>query len=392
MFKSSSRPGAKAGSIDTRAPIASWTSSDIGELDRRRPPDIPLIREFDVSRFAAGLDFWDMWPVQRRDGSVARFDGDEIWMALSAPALADPAMRHDVARIRLLALKGGAYLDVGDLLPADHSPGSREWAGSAVVDDTGNNRVTLYFTATGRRGDSAATFEQRLFETTGSLVWTGGMPQFESWSAPIESVAADGETYVQTAIDGGAPGHIKAFRDPAYFRDPANGCEYLIFAASLKRSENPWNGAVGVAVREGEHWRLAPPLLSADGLNNELERPHVICRDGAYYLFWSTQRHMFAPSGPSGPNGLYGMVAPSMAGPWSPLNGSALVAGNPDEEPLQSYSWLVLDTFEVVSFVDYWGMMGRALSSAPHLLRRQFGGAPAPRFRLKIDSLSARIV
>ncbi len=368
-----------------------WTAAAVASLEHARPREIPLIVKADGNRIGMGLDLWDMWPVQRRDGSVARFDGAELWMALSAPALPDPAKRHDVARIRLLLSKGGAYLDCDDLLPAGHAPGSREWAGSAIVDEAGAG-VTLFFTAAGRRGDGARTFEQRLFETTGSLSWKAGEPHFERWSAPVESVVADGVHYVQTAIEGGAPGHIKAFRDPAYFCDPADGREYLLFAASLKRSRNPWNGAVGAALRVDGRWRLTPPLLSADGLNNELERPHIIAKGGAYYLFWSTQRHMFAPGGPAGPNGLYGMRGASMSGPWQPLNGSGLVAGNPDEEPYQTYSWLVLDTFEVVSFIDYWGLKGRAPGSDPALLREQFGGAPAPRFRLAIDGLSARIV
>jgi levansucrase len=329
--------------------------------------------------------------VQRRDGSVARFDGAELWMALSAPALPDPAKRHDLARIRLLVSKGGVYRDCGDLLPADHSPGSREWAGSAIVDDALSN-VTLFFTAAGRRGDGARTFEQRLFETSGALFWKSGRPNFKSWSVPVESVVADVDHYVHTATDGGQPGHIKAFRDPAYFRDPADGREYLLFAASLKRSHNPWNGAVGAALRDGGGWRLAPPILSADGVNNELERPHIVVKGGAYYLFWSTQRHMFARGGPAGPNGLYGMRGASMSGPWQPLNGSGLVAGNPKAEPYQTYSWLVLDTLEVVSFIDYWGLKGRSSGGDPDLLRSQFGGAPAPRFRLAIDGLSARIV
>ncbi|HBK91128.1 MAG TPA: glycoside hydrolase 68 family protein [Parvularcula sp.] len=368
-----------------------WTAAAVATLEQSAAHSIPLVAGGDIVRIGAGLDFWDMWPVQRRDGAVARFDGAELWMALSAPALPDPAKRHDLARIRLLVSKYGVYSDCGDLLPADHSPGSREWAGSSIVDDA-LSRVTLFFTAAGRRGDGARTFEQRLFETSASLSWKSGTPVFESWSAPVESVASDGEHYVQTAIEGGLPGHIKAFRDPAYFRDPADGREYLLFAASLKKSRDPWNGAVGAAVKDGGLWRIAPPLLSADGVNNELERPHIVARDGAYYLFWSTQRHMFSRGGPAGPNGLYGMRGASMAGPWLPLNGSGLVAGNPEAEPYQTYSWLVLDNLEVVSFIDFWGLNGRAPDADPALLRKHFGGAPAPRFRLAIDGLSARIV
>ena len=136
---------------------------------------------------------------------------------------------------------------------------------------------------------------------------------------------------------------------------------------------------------------LQPPIFSALGLCNELERPHILIRDGLYYLFWSTQRHVFAPDGPSGPNGLYGAVAPTLRGPYRPLNGTGLVAANPDSEPTQGYSWLVLDTLEVVSFVDYWGMAGRKLADHPDLVRSNFGGTAAPVFRIAIDGDTTRI-
>lgn len=387
----------RAASADAGAPpsaimaSATWSRAHAALIVAGPAQQIPLIAAQDVQRIVSGLDFWDMWPVQRRDGSIARFDGTELWMALAAPALADPAGRHDIARIRLLSSKGGAFRDHGDVLPTNFTPGSREWAGSAVVDEDGA-KISLFFTAAGRRGEKMSSFEQRLFETDAPLVRRAGKPfGFGAWTPPVESVAADGIDYVQTAVDPGERGHIKAFRDPAYFFDPADGAEYLLFAGSLKKSKSRWNGAIGIARRERSSWRLCPPLLSADGLNNELERPHVIAKDGAYHLFWSTQRHMFDPAGPSGPNGLYGMRGRSLFGPYEPMNGGGLVAGNPDAEPFQTYSWLVLQTLEVVSFIDYWGLRGRSLAKQPDLVRGQFGGAPAPRFRLEIDGLNARV-
>lgn len=115
-------------------------------------------------------------------------------------------------------------------------------------------------------------------------------------------------------------------------------------------------------------------------------------RDGRYYLFWSTQRRTFDPAGPTGPNGLYGMVAQRLAGPWQPLNGTGLVAPNPPEEPFQTYSWWVMDSLEVVGFIDHWGLQGRSLEDYPELVISQFGGVPAPRFRIALDGETAQIV
>ena len=134
-----------------------------------------------------------------------------------------------------------------------------------------------------------------------------------------------------------------------------------------------------------------PPLIDADGVNNELERPHLVVHNGLYYVFWSTQRHMFAIEGAAGPTGLYGMVASSVLGPYRPLNGSGLVAGNPVAEPHQSYSWWVCNDLSVVSFVDHWGLNGRALADEPALNRGQFGGTPAPVFTLELDGDCTRI-
>jgi levansucrase len=122
-------------------------------------------------------------------------------------------------------------------------------------------------------------------------------------------------------------------------------------------------------------WSLRAPLIDATDMNNELERPHVVVHNGFYYMFWSTQQHVFAPSCAASPTGLYGMVAASLSGEWRPLNGTGLVVANPHAAPRQAYSWLVLPALSVISFIDDWGR-GRP-ADAP----RRFGdlcAAPAP--------------
>ncbi len=362
-----------------------WTADQVARIAAASCPEIPVLNAADVAPVIDGVDVWDAWPVQTRDGATARIDGHEFWMMLSAPALPDPANRHHVARIRLLTRRDGRWNDRGHLLPADLNPGTREWAGSSIYDPA-DDRLTLYFTATGRAG-AEPSFEQRLFETS---AWRDGH-RFTGWTAPRPIVVTDGDLYVDTRTNGGVPGMITGFRDPAYFCDPADGTAYVTFAGSDGRSSHTHSGIVGLARQEGERWTLLPPVLSADGLCNELERPHVLARDGRYYLFWSTQRHVFAP-GASGPNGLYGAVADSVLGPYTPLNGTGLVAANPATEPTQTYSWLVLDTLEVISFVDYWGLQGRSLAQNPALVRAHFGGTVAPRFAIALHGAQSTLV
>ena len=339
--------------------------------------EIALIGADAVRPAIPGLDLWDSWPLAHEDGRTASIEGRQYWFFLSAPCFPDPGARHDAARIRLASLGPDGWRDHGNALPDDFNPGSREWAGSAVLHDDGVG-VTLFFTAAGRR-DLPQSFEQRLFAASGRL----GQDGPGGWAQPVELVRPDGRRYLLAAEAAGLPGMIKAFRDPAWFRDPATGSCHILFTASAGWDDDPYNGVVGLATRGADGvWHLADPLIEAVGVNNELERPHIIVRDGHYYLFWSTQRRTFAPGEVSGPNGLYAMVADRLDGPYRPVNGTGLVAGNPATEPTQGYSWWVTGEGEVWSFIDHWGMQGRSFEQDPALLRSQFGGTPAPTFRL----------
>jgi levansucrase len=351
----------------------SWTATHLAEIPLS-PIVIAPITDNDFALVASDLGIWDAWPIQCRDGApYTSASGGELWMALGAPRFDDPDARHGHARIHLLRYEDSCWSDLGPAMPDGFSPGSREWSGSAVVDEATGD-VILYFTAAGRRGDDGLTFEQRMFSARASLRDDG---RLANWRDLREVIPPTPEWYM-TTTGGGGIGTIKAYRDPAYFRDPADGRHHLFFAGSLAGSISAFNGVVGVATAPAgrpDDWIVEPPLITADGINNELERPHVICHEGRYYLFWSTQAHVFNPQGPTGPTGLYGMVADALSGPWRPINGSGLVFANPHEAPAQSYSWMVLPDLRVTSFVDNWG--GGT--------KRRFGGAFAPFITLRID-------
>lgn len=353
-----------------------WTAAHIASIVD--PPRAPPIGRDALTPILPGFDLWDWWPVQDEDGAAADIAGGMLCMLLSAPAALDPDARHAHARIRLMHRVGERWTDLGPLLPDGFSPGSREWSGCAVLNRAGD-AVTLHFTAAGRRGEGQIGYEQRLFETRARLE---GL-RLVDWTPPVETVAADGCLYETDMTGGGGIGTIKAFRDPAWFRDPADGREYLFFAGSRAGSASAWNGVVGVAVRDGARWRLAEPLVSAEGLNNELERPHIVHHQGRYYLFWSTQAKVFAQGGPAGPNGLYAMVADRVTGPYRAVNGSGLVFANPESAPFQAYSWWVLADLSVHGFADMIGI-GRPPADA-HEARAHFGGVPSPTLQLVLD-------
>lgn len=375
---SSSFPSAVAGE---RPSLDRWKPDHVAGIDSGRMCAAPLIVEADIQRIAPDLDIWDAWPVQDKSGAPFAFgEGATLWMALGAPRFEDPDSRHGHARIHLLQHDGDGWSHRGLLMPDGFSPGSREWSGSAVLDND-QRTLTLYFTATGRRGEDVLTFEQRLFSARATLERAGEHLTFAGWRDLREIAARDPEHYMASDGGVGVIGTIKAFRDPAYFHDPRGGGHYLFFAGSAAGAGSAFNGVIGAAVSatgEGSDWRLTPPLIDATGVNNELERPHVIMAGGLYYMFWSTQTHVFAPDLRHAPTGLYGMVSRSLDGGWRPLNGSGLVFANPPSAPRQAYSWLVLPDLSVISFIDDWGR-GRDDPGA-----RRFGATFAPTLRLRL--------
>lgn len=371
--------------------LSQWLDSHIAGIPLADMPYAPFIQAHDAAKILPDFDLWDVWPLQLPDGSVAQIAGGTIWMILSAPCLSDPGARHDVARTRMLHKVGDVWNDCGNLFPDDLNPGTREWSGAAIFDPQ-SATVTAYFTAAGRQEDPSRQFEQRLFHTQGRLEVIEGMPKVDGWSDPVESVTNDGSIYIDLSKDQGRPGHIRGFRDPYWFRDPATDLAYLIFAGSLANATSDFSGAVGVAAANSAgKFTLLPPLISGDGLVNEMERPHFVMHKDRYYLFWSSQSHVFAPGTSPAPTGLYGMVAPSLMGPYVPLNGTGLVVTNPASEPRQAYCWQVLDTLEVISFVDHWGLEGRSIDGDPALNRSQFGGTIAPMLKIEIEGTTTRL-
>ena len=371
--------------VDTHMQPTSWRAETLALGRDQHDCDLPVIGPADVVPMIEGLDLWDMWQLRLADGATAILDGRTWWFFLSAPRFDDPDQRHDYARIRLLSHGADGWRDRGNALPDGFSPGSREWSGSAVL-HSDLNTVSLYFTAAGRR-EGGPPIEQRLFDTRGKLVRSGDAARIEDWSPPRELFAADGIFYAPAREQVPTNGMILGFRDPGYFRDPADGREYILFTGSAAGAGDAYDGVIGIARREGDVWTQLPPLVEALGVAKELERPNIIAYERRYYLFWCTPASRFAPGIPAR-TGLYGMVAERIAGPWRPLNGSSLVAANPPDEPSQAYSWWVTGELDVVSFVDRWGLSDKRAFTG----HRRFGGTIAPTARLRLDGDRAAIV
>jgi levansucrase len=360
-----------------------WTRNHLAQLVETPATTAPTIEPTAPPRVLPRHDVWDMWPVQEPDGSPAVIHGAELWMALSAPAAGHPEHRHDHARIRLLARSDDHWKDLGPVFAPGTSLGSREWTGSAVRRPDGT--ISIFYTAAGKRGETRPTFHQRIIEARPKLLADGGINQLERYAEHREALSSDGSVCLPADEVEGGPGRIRAFRDPSWFRDPADGREHLLVAASV-----PWHdrfmGAIAIAEATSDGgWALRQPLLVADGINHEIERPHIVVYQSQYYLFLCTSRHAFHPVG-CAPTALYGFVAPTLFGPYEPLNGSGLVIQNPDAQPDQTYAWLVLPSLRVQSFINYLSSNADKPSlTRAEDARAQFGGTFAPVLDIAID-------
>ncbi|GAB3883310.1 glycoside hydrolase family 68 protein [Microbispora bryophytorum subsp. camponoti] len=371
---------------------ARWTREHLAALAGDAATTAPVIGLPAPPRVLPDDDIWDLWPIQEEDGSTSVVRGSELWMALSAPALGHPEERHDRARLRLLAKDGDNWTDLGHAFADGVSPGSREWSGSAVRRPDGT--VSVFYTAAGRRGGPSDVRPERRRGPR-----PAGDRRRPNPAGPGRRAHGDpalGRRDVPAGRRGrGGPGRIKAFRDPGWFRDPADGREYLLVAASVAASagaDHAFMGAVALAAATPGGWSLRPPLLVADGVNHEIERPHIVAHGSSYYLFFCTHRHSFHPPG-SAPTGLYGFVAPSLTGPYTPLNGSGLVLRNPSEEPDQAYAWVVLPDLKVVGFVNYRSTGGTDPWQAEAAeARAAFGGTIAPVLELTLHGAATSLV
>jgi levansucrase len=412
-----------------------WTRARAAAIRRTRETVAPIVHP-PARRVDPDLHLWDTWFVRTPAGAVAEVGGRRVIVALTAASDLLPGKRHDVATLRFFHSTDGRTWETGGrLFPASEPLGQRQWAGSAVLFPPGEGPdadrdadagtgargesgadvdadagdLVVYYTAAGERGAPELTYGQRLAAASGGRLRAGeGGVRVEGPFEHRTLLHADGTLYEREAQSRGM---IFTFRDPWYFEDPADGEAYLLFEGNTPVPEGSdacggdptrqeFNGSVGVAHSPSGHpleFELRPPLLDAVCVNQELERPHVVVRDGTYYLFVSSHRHTFAP-GLDGLDALYGFAADALRGDYEPLNGSGLVLANPANAPFQAYSWLAYPHREellVTSFVNYTEYDRESLDDVALLPEseqfRRFGGTLAPTVRLRVDGRRTRV-
>jgi len=356
--------------------------------------------------FERDLYVWDAWPLRTVDGAVATIDGWHVMVALSSARTSDSEWPfYARSTWRYWYTKDGTWQLGGPVFSREEALGSRQWAGSSTYDaETG--RATFYYTAVG--APDAASLEadtpplayppnhpahgrpstvQRMAAVTAAVTSGPQGVTFDDFGDHQIILEADGTLY-QTHEQSRTDQVIYGMRDPWFWREPATGDDYILFTANAAFAPGTHNGVVGVArANDDGAWELLPPILGAPGVSSQLERPHLVRRGEQLYLLFSTHAFTFA-DGLSGPEGLYGFVSHTgrLQGPWEPLNGSGLVAGNPSSSPTMTYSYLVLPDGWVMSYLNTAG--GELTANAPG----EFFGGPAPMFRVAFDGARSEIV
>ena len=419
------------------------------------PQDFPILTDQQGNQ----VWVWDTWTLTDEHANQISYKGWEVIFSL----VADPAAGYTFDDRHVNARMGFFYRRAG--IPADQRPANGGWiygghvfpdgAAATLFEDQSFSTVTewsgstrffsggrlkIFYTAVAfyrdATGQEVQPADPRIAMTEARLhanhhgVWISGA------SRQHELLVPDGAFY-QTREQN----PFVNFRDPFTFEDPRfPGRTFMVFEGNTggargavpctaedlgyregePLAEDPATvtaeGAnfqmanVGLAVAENRsltRWRFLPPILSANCVNDQTERPQIYIQDGKYYLFTISHRHTFA-RGPGvdsedprfwymdGPDGVYGFVGDGVRSDYQPLNqGSGLALGNPTNlnfpigtpavpdpnqtaHAFQAYSHYVMPDGLVESFIDAIGN--------PDVRR---GGTLAPTTRLEISGDTA---
>lgn len=411
-------------------------------------PSVPI----DFPETNGDVWVWDTWTLTDGRSDQFSFKGWEIAFSLVADRHAGYGFddRHTEARLGYFYRRAdipaaqrpadGGWTYGGHVFPdgasgaifEDQSFSSQtEWSGSTRIFE--GNKLRVFYTAVAfyrnPDGSNVKPYDPRIVQSEGRIfadedgVWLTGFRDQHDLLQP------DG-TYYQT----GAQNEFFNFRDPFTFEDPAHpGETYMVFEGNtaVERGEractvedmgyaededpalvetpdevmdlgaNYQMANVGLARATNAaltQWEFLPPILSANCVTDQTERPQIFIKDGKYYLFTISHRGTYA-AGIDGPEGVYGFVGDGIRSDFQPVNrGSGLALGNPTNlnflggEPFapdfnqpfghfQSYSHYVQPGGLVTSFID-------SVNSVEGFRR---GGSQAPTVRVDIDGDSVTV-
>lgn len=441
---------------------AKWTRADARQLKAMSDPDaaprensmpeeytMPTVPQDFPDMSNGQVWVWDTWPLTDEKADQYSVNGWEVVFSLVADRRLGFDDRHVYAKIGYFYRKAGIPADqrpenggwtygglvfddgvTGEIFPDQSYSHQTQWSGSARIFKGG--KIKLFFTdvAFYRNSDGSdrRPYDPRIALSMGKIHADKKGVRFTGFDKVDDLLQADGE-YYQT----GEQNPYFNFRDPFTFEDPAHpGKTYMVFEgnSAFRRGDRAActdedlgyadgdphaedldtvldNGAmlqignVGLAVADNKQltkWHFLPPILSANCVTDQTERPQIYMKDGKYYLFTISHRSTFA-AGIDGPEGVYGFVGDGIRSDYQPLNrGSGLALGSPtnlnyatgnpfdpdfNQHPgqFQAYSHYVMPGGLVQSFIDTIGTKNN--------FRR--GGTLGPTVRLDIEGDTATV-
>lgn len=357
-----------------------WTRADALKVNEDDPTTTQPLVSADFPVMSDEVFIWDTMPLRDLHGDVVSINGWSVIFTLTAnrnnenssyldsngnyDITADWEDRHGRARICFWYSKTGKdWIFGGRVMAEGVSPTTREWAGTPILlNDDGE--IDLYYTC--------VTPGATIAKVRGKVVTNDDGVSLEGFSEVKSLFSADGVIY-QTEEQN----PYWNFRDPSPFIDKCDGKLYMLFEGNVAGergshviTEDDMGivppgyedvggskyqvGCIGLAVAKdltGDEWDILPPLITAVGVNDQTERPHFVIKDGLYYLFTISHKYTYGDN-LTGPDGVYGFVSENLTGPYTPMNSSGLVLGNPSSQPFQTYSHCVMPNGLVTSFID----------------------------------------
>ncbi|MEN4911476.1 glycoside hydrolase family 68 protein [Erwinia amylovora] len=357
-----------------------WTRADALKVHEDDPTTTQPVIDIAFTVMSEEVFIWDTMPLRDFDGEIISVNGWCIIFTLTADRNTDNPQfqdengnyditrdwedRHGRARICYWYSRTGKdWIFGGRVMAEGVSPTTREWAGTPILlNDRGD--IDLYYTC--------VTPGATIAKVRGKIVTSDQSVSLEGFQQVTSLFSADGTIY-QTEEQNA----FWNFRDPSPFIDRNDGKLYMLFEGNVAGPRGSHEitqaemgnvppgyedvggakyqaGCVGLAVAKdlsGSEWQILPPLITAVGVNDQTERPHFVFQDGKYYLFTISHKYTFADN-LTGPDGVYGFVSDKLTGPYTPMNSSGLVLGNPSSQPFQTYSHYVMPNGLVTSFID----------------------------------------
>ena len=254
---------------------ARWTRRHLDLLAETSTTTAPVIDPAALPRILPGYDLWDLWPIQEEDGASARGRRPRLWMALSAPALGHP--EHATTRRGSVCSQERRRVE---------GPGER----------LRRRRLTRQPRMVRIGGPPVRRHRVRVLH--GRRAARRSTPD-----VPAERHRDPPRPGRRRRSDHAATG-CRASRAPALRRPdvstgrrgrrgtgPYQGVPRsrlvprpgrrarLSPGRRIHRGGGRLHGAIALAEPGASAWSLLPPLLVAEGVNHELERPHVIVHD-----------------------------------------------------------------------------------------------------------------